>query len=721
MSNLTAVSFVLKQINVSSNSVSNTLQLLQEGATVPFISRYRKEATGNLDEVEIQKIKDLYEEFLIFDKRKEAILKSLTEQGVLTEKLNTAIANAANLLQLEDLYLPYKKKKLTKATKAKQAGLEPLAKIIMAQREDNLEKRASGFLNGTIKSTAHALEGAQHIIAEWISEHTGVRNALRRLFDKEAELQSKLVSKFAANPSAYPEITVFEPFFDYKESLKKCPSHRLLAVMRAEKEGAVRLKVAVSKEKALAIIARYFDKNASLACSEIIEQALSDSYRRLLAPSIANECLQQAKLKADQVAINVFAVNLKQLLLEAPLGGKRVLALDPGFKSGCKLVCLDAQGNLLYHTNIYPHAPQNKTTEASAEVNHLIGQFQIEAIAIGNGTASRETEAFVKHTLKSIINSNSAEVAIFIVNESGASIYSASEVAREEFPELDVTVRGAISIGRRLMDPLAELVKIDPKSLGVGQYQHDVNATLLQKELEQTVVHCVNLVGVNVNTASQSLLSYVSGIGPKLAANIVAYRKEHQGISSRKELTKVKGLGTKALQQCAAFLRVTNSANPLDNSAIHPERYALVEQIAKDNRLNVLQLIGNTEAINKIAWDNYASETVGLLTLNDIKTELQKPGIDPRSQRTAFAFDENIKQIEDLHVGMKVLGIVNNITNFGCFVDIGIKQSGLIHISKLAKSFVQDINSVIKLNQEVQATVIDVDVSKKRIQLSLVE
>ena len=706
-----AIDFIQKELSFDVKAISNTLSLLQEGATVPFISRYRKEATSNLDEVAIESIKKSWEAFQVLEKRKQTILKALTDQQVLTDKINEAIIRATSLVTLEDIYLPFKKKRQTKATIAREAGLEPLAKIVMAQREADLEYRAAQYIKGKITSVEEALQGAQYIISEWVSEHSGVRNNLRRLFESKATLKSKVIKTKEKDPKSL----VYEAYFDFEEPLRRCPSHRLLAMLRAEKEGVVRLKVSVDKEVALEKIDRYFVTSNNEECTDVIFAAIADSYSRLLLPSMANEALQTAKLKADHTAVEVFSENLKQLLLGAPLGEKRILALDPGFKSGCKLVCLDAQGNLKYHQNIYPHPPQNKVEEAASTIQKLVSSYNIEAIAIGNGTASRETEQFVKGI------KFESEVQVFIVNESGASIYSASAIARQEFPEHDVTVRGAISIGRRLADPLAELVKIDPKSLGIGQYQHDVNQQLLKQELDTTVAHCVNAVGVNVNTASESLLSYVSGIGPKLATNIVSFRTQQKGINSRKDLKQVKGLGAKAFEQSAAFLRVIHSHHPLDNSAIHPERYNLVAQIAKDVNLGLTELIGNKEAVNQVQWSKYVSAEVGLLTLKDIQAELKKPGLDPRQQLKLFAFNEDIQKISDVKTGMRLPGIVNNITNFGCFVDIGIKESGLIHVSKLASSFVKDVNKIVHLNQQLEVTVISVDESRKRIQLSLID
>ena len=705
------LSFITKATSLPEVAVQNTLKLLQEGSTVPFISRYRKEAIGNIDEVAVEAIKKNWESYQSLEKRKETILKALEEQGVLSDKLKVSIAKAGNLTEVEDLYLPYKKKRQTKASVAKEAGLEPLAKIIMAQRENDLLYKAGQFVKGKIASEKEALLGAQHIIAEWASEHMSVRNSLRRLFQRKAIISTKVIK----GKETDKEALVYEPYFDRSENLQRCPSHRLLAMLRAEKEGVVRLKVAVDKDEALEQIDRYFVTSQNVPCTDVIFAATADSYSRLLAPSMANEALQKAKQKADETAINVFSENLKQLLLAAPLGEKRILALDPGFKSGCKLVCLDQQGTLIHNETIYPHPPQNKFSEASVKVKSLVQKYNIEAIAVGNGTAARETEHFVNSIALS------SDVKVFMVNESGASVYSASPIARVEFPDYDVTVRGAVSIGRRLADPLAELVKIEPKSLGVGQYQHDVNQQLLKQELDTTVVHCVNAVGINVNTASESLLSYVSGVGPKLAKNIVDFRTQNKGITSRKALKKVKGLGAKAYEQSAAFLRIKNGEDALDNSAIHPERYTLVSKIAKDAGVKIEKLIGNKELLDSVKIQNYVNEEVGLLTLNDIIKELKKPGLDPRAQIKHFKFDESISSISDVKPGMQLPGIVNNITNFGCFVDIGIKESGLIHVSKLANGFVSDVNQIVKLNEQLTVTVIQVDEQRKRIQLSLID
>ncbi len=708
---MSIVSFIAKQIPVSEKQITKTIELLDDGATIPFISRYRKEMTGNLDEValgEIVKHKTAYE---VLQKRKESILSSIKEQEALTPELEKKITAAETLTLLEDLYLPYKKKRKTRAVVAKEQGLEPLAKIIMQQREEELLFVASQYINNTITNEELALQGARDIIAEWVNEDERIRNKLRRLFQRKATISSAVIK----TKKETEEAQKYQQYFDWEEPLSKCPSHRLLAILRAEKEKFVRVKIAVPENDALDCIDDVVIKTNVEACTDQIFLATADAYKRLLAPAISTEVLKQAKEKADDKAITVFAQNLKQLLLASPLGQKRILALDPGFKSGCKLVCLDQHGSLLHNENIYPHPPQREVTNAIKKVKSLVNAYKIEAIAIGNGTAARETEVFVKK----IPFENAIQV--FMVNESGASIYSASKIARAEFPNYDVTVRGAVSIGRRLADPLAELVKIDAKSIGVGQYQHDVDQTKLKGELDTVVMSCVNSVGINVNTASVSLLSYVSGIGEKLAENIVAYRSENGALQSREELKKVPRLGGKAYEQAAAFLRITSPQNPLDNSAVHPERYSLVAKMAKDAGISLPSLIGNKEAISKINLKQYISEDVGLPTLNDILKELEKPGVDPRKKVTVFEFDPNVKTIEDIRPGMKLPGIVNNITNFGCFVDIGIKESGLIHISKLANEYISDPNAIVRLNQHLMVTVMDVDLGRKRIQLSLID
>jgi protein Tex len=706
---LNATQFIQKQVNAPVKSIENTLQLLAEDCTIPFIARYRKERTGNLDETVIELIAKLNKEFAEIEKRKESILKSIEEQNALTPELKSKIDNCFDLQELEDLYLPYKKKKSTKASVARELGLEPLAKIIMSQKDSDIDYLAGKYVNDKVENEEAALQGARDIIAEWINENLFVRKQLRRTFQHESIVASKVVKKLEKDEKAQK----YRQYFDWNEPLKRCPSHRLLAMLRAESEGIIKLSVNIDNEEALAMM----EKNIIKAKNETtphIKAAIKDSYKRLLEPAISNEALQEAKSKADDDAIAVFAENLQQLLLAAPLGEKRILAIDPGFRTGCKVVCLDEKGDLLTNGTIFPHEPQNQWQQAATSVLNWTDKFGIEAIAIGNGTASRETEQLVRSV------KFNHPVEIFVVNESGASVYSASVVAREEFPDYDVTVRGAISIGRRLSDPLAELVKIDPKSIGVGQYQHDVNQSKLKQELDTVVVRCVNRVGVNLNTASKSLLSYVSGIGEKMAENIVSYRSENGAFANRNALKKVPRLGEKAFQQAAAFLRIVNGSNPLDNSAVHPESYAVVQQMAKDKNVSVAQLIGNQSLIQSIDLSKYITADVGLPTLQDIVKELEKPGLDPRQQAKAFAFDPNIKSIKDLRTGMVLPGIVNNITNFGCFVDIGIKESGLVHISQLKEGFVSNVNDVVKLHQQVQVKVVEVDEARKRVALSMV-
>ena len=692
-------------------SIQNTIALLEADATIPFISRYRKEATGNLDEVAVEKIALLLNSFNELEKRKAAVLKAIKTQNELTEALAEKINKANTLTEVEDLYLPFKKKRKTKADAAREAGLEPLAKILMAQNTANIDLSVQQFLSEKIKTKEEAFNGAGHIIAEWINENTYVRNSLRRLYARKAQLSTKWVK----TEEEHPEASKFSQFEKWEEPLKRIPSHRFLAIYRAEKLGIIKLKIEVDKAEALNLIEKAIIKNPGFSGVKYLKEAFEDAFTRLLKKSFATEFLNEAKEKADEDAIGVFASNLEQLLMEAPLGSKRILALDPGFKSGCKLVCLDEQGNLLHNETIFPHPPQKKIDAAAAKIKSLVNAYKIEAIAIGNGTAARETEQFIKNIYLP------KEVSVFTVNEAGASVYSASKIAREEFPNYDVTVRGAVSIGRRLSDPLAELVKIDPKSIGVGQYQHEVDQTKLKEKLDVVVMRCVNKIGVNLNTASKELLSYVSGIGPGLAQNILDYRKENKRFTSRKELLKVPRLGEKAFEQSAGFLRIKNAKNPLDNSAVHPESYFVVEKMAKNNALKPEELIGNTEVLENIKPEDYISDNIGLLSLKDILGELKKPGADPRAKKKAFSFDPSVKSINDLKPGMKLPGIVNNITNFGCFVDIGIKESGLIHISKLANEFISDVNSVVKLNQELEVTVLSVDEEKKRVQLSLID
>ncbi len=700
--------YITSQTQLPQNSVENTVKLLNEDCTIPFISRYRKELTGNLDEVQIGEIVKFKEQFEALEKRKTTILKSLEEQGVLTAELQKKIEETTDLIALEDLYLPYKKKRKTKADTARENGLEPLAKIIMSQNASDISSIALKYIKGEVNSEEEALEGARHIIAEWINERIDIRNMLRNQLERFAVISTKVVKKFEEDEKAQK----FRDYFDWNEALNRIPSHRLLAILRATSEGFIRQKIEIDDEKALFKIEERIIK-ANNAASKQVKLAIEDSYKRLLFPALSNETLSAAKEKADETAINVFAKNLKQLLLGSPLGEKRVLAIDPGFRSGCKVVCLDAQGNLQHNETIFPHPPKSDTSTAMKKISSLADAHKIEAIAIGNGTASRETEQFIKR-----IQFKNA-IQVFVVSEAGASIYSASKIARDEFPNYDVTVRGAVSIGRRLQDPLAELVKIDAKSIGVGQYQHDVDQTKLKSSLDTSVELCVNSVGVNINTASVPLLSYVSGIGPKLAENVVNYREENGAFSSREGIKNVPRLGGKAFEQAAGFLRIKNGENPLDDSSVHPESYAVVSKMAKDEKVKVSELIGNKALLQKINLEKYISEKIGLPTLKDIIKELEKPGLDIREEAKVFTFNQNIKNITDLREGQLLPGIVNNITNFGCFVDIGIKESGLIHVSNLSDSFVKDVNEHVHLHQQIVVKVLDVDVERKRIQLKL--
>ena len=702
------LSYINTKTQLPNNSVKNTIQLLNEDCTIPFISRYRKERTGNLDEVQIGDIVKYKEQFEALEKRKATILKALEEQAVLTVELKQKIEASQDLTTLEDIYLPFKKSRKTKAETARKNGLEPLAKIIMIQNANDVESIAFKYVKGEVNSVEDALEGARHIIAEWINERTDVRNNIRRQLERFAMISTKLVKSKTDDENAQK----FRDYFDWSESLSRIPSHRLLAILRAEKEGFIKVKIEIDDDKALYKIEDRIIRSNN-ACSEQIQIAIQDAYKRLVFPALSNEALQNAKEKADESAITVFAKNLKQLLLGSPIGEKRVLAIDPGFRTGCKVVCLDAQGQLKYNETIYPHPPKSDSIGAMKKISSLADAYKIEAIAIGNGTASRETEALIRK----IHFKN--DIQVFVVSEAGASIYSASKIAREEFPNYDVTVRGSVSIGRRLQDPLAELVKIDAKSIGVGQYQHDVNQTKLQKTLDMVVENCVNAVGVNINTASKSLLSYVSGIGPKLAENIFEYRNEHGAFTSRKDIKKVPRLGDKAFEQGAAFLRIKDAKNPLDNSAVHPESYGIFEDMAKDLGTSVQDVIGNKELLQKISLKKYVSDSVGLLTLEDIIKELEKPGLDIREQAKVFTFNQNIKTINDLREGQLLPGIVNNITNFGCFVDVGIKESGLIHVSNLADAFVKDVNEHVHLHQQIIVKVLEVDIPRKRIQLKL--
>lgn len=706
------LSYVSGLTNLPEKSITNTLKLLDEDSTVPFIARYRKEMTGNLDEVQISDIQKLKTAFEELRKRKESVLKSIEEQEALTPELKQNIERAATLTELEDLYLPFKRKRNTRAGVAREKGLEPLAKILMAPSVNtDPETIAKRFLSDKTETVEDALQGAVDIIAEWISENSKVRHILRKMFQRNAEISAAVIKGKEKEEQAQK----YRQYFDWNEPLYRCPSHRLLAMLRAEKEEVIRVKISIDKDTALDSVERAVLRNGHGASAVYIRKAVKESYERLLYPAVANESLKEAREKADKNSIRVFSENLRQLLLAPPLGAKRILAIDPGYKSGCKIVCLDERGDLLHNENIYPHPPQRESAQGIKKIRSLVNAYRIDAIAIGNGTASRETEALVKRI------AFDRDLQVFVVNESGASVYSASTIARQEFPNYDVTVRGAVSIGRRLADPLAELVKIDPKSIGVGQYQHDVDQGLLKTELDAVVMSCVNSVGVNVNTASPSLLSYVSGIGPALAGKIVEYRSKKGEICSRKELLDVPRLGNKAFEQSAAFLRVLQSDNPLDNSAIHPESYAVVEKMAADLNLRVSDLIGHKDNIAKIRPEKYCTGTIGLPTLTDILKELEKPGLDPRKKAAVFEFSKALKTIEDVKPGMTVPGIINNITNFGCFVDIGIKQSGLVHISNLSNEFVSDVNAVVKLHQHVTVKVIDVDLERKRIQLSMTD
>jgi uncharacterized protein len=697
---------VAAKVNISLHQVKNTILLLNEGATIPFISRYRKELTGSLDELSIAMIQKEYNYFVELDKRKQTILKTIGDQGVLTPELQKQIEETYDSSTLEDIYLPYKPKKRTRATIAREKGLEPLAKIMMGQFEWDIEKKAKSFLNENVDTVDDALAGARDIVAEWVSENQRARDVVRYMFKRGAVIESKVVKGKEADGQKYRD------YFNWSEPLSRCPSHRLLAILRASKEDFVKITVSVDEEEAVSRLDGIFLRG-NTSCKNHVKLAVHDSFKRLIAPSIETETMQAMKEKADLEAIKVFGENLRQLLLAAPLGQKRVMAIDPGYKSGCKLVCLDEQGNLLHNETIYPHPPQREVRESAKKLGTLVSAYKIEAIAIGNGTAGRDTEQFIKY-LKF-----DRDLTLFSVNEDGASVYSASKVARDEFPEYDVTVRGAVSIGRRLMDPLAELVKIEPKSIGVGQYQHDVDQKMLQENLDRVVESCVNLVGVNVNTASKHLLNYISGLGPQLAQNIVDFRRENGNFESRKQLMKVPRMGAKAFEQSAGFLRIHQAINPLDNSAVHPESYHIVERIAADLGCDVKTLIGNEELIRKIEVRKYVTASIGEPTLNDIVKELSKPGLDPREKISAFEFDENLKTMEDLKIGMTVPGIITNITRFGAFVDIGIKENGLVHISEMTDKYIDDPSKVVKLNQHVRVKIIDLDMVRKRIQLSL--
>ena len=697
---------IAQRTGIPLRQVKNTVELLEEGATIPFISRYRKEHTGSLDEVQITDIRDALNQLKELQKRQEYILKTIEEQDKLTPELRRKIEECLDPVQLEDIYLPYKPKRKTRATVARDKGLEPLAKILMKQQEMDIETAASGFLNEEVENVEDALQGARDIIAEWVNENERARKTVRYHFDRSAVIYSKLAKGKEEDGAK------FKDYFEFSEPLKKCPGHRILAMRRGEQAGFLKLSVEPELLPVTDALEDQFVRN-SYDVGQQVAEAVKDAYKRLMQPSIENEYKALYKDKADLEAIKVFADNMRQLLLASPLGQKRVLALDPGFRTGCKLVCLDEQGNLVHNETIYPHPPQSDRAGSTRKVSSLVQQYKIEAVAIGNGTASRETERFIRmirfpHDLE-----------VYMVNESGASIYSASKIAREEFPDYDVTVRGAVSIGRRLMDPLAELVKIDPKSIGVGQYQHDVDQGNLKKSLDEVVESCVNLVGVNVNTASMHLLTYVSGLGPVLAQNVVDYRKEIGGFTSRKQLKKVPRMGEKAFEQCAGFLRIEGAKNPLDNSAVHPESYHIVEQMAADLRVDLTQLVKDEALVEQIQLEKYVAGNVGLPTLQDIRAELEKPGRDPREQIEVFEFDQSVYTVEDLRSGMELPGIVTNITKFGAFVDVGVKQDGLVHISQLADRFVKDPNDIVKIHQHVKVRVLEVDLARNRIQLSM--
>lgn len=705
--NVKVIEIIAQNLGITHSQVLNTVCLLNDGATVPFISRYRKERTNNLDEVQVAQVKELNEKFAELEKRKETVLKNIEKQEKLTPELRLCIENCFNAIELEDIYLPFKPKRRTKAMVACENGLKPLAKIMMTQTERDIEFRAHSFLNDKVVSVEDALAGARDIVAEWISENDKARNIVRREFDANALIVSKVIK------GKEQEAVKYSAYFDWQEPLRKCPSHRLLAMRRGENEGFLHVSITADREHILENLERFYVKG-NTECSRQVAMAVKDSFKRLINPSIETEFANISKEKADEEAIRVFAENLKQLLLAPPLGQKRIIAIDPGYRTGCKVVCLDEQGNLLHNETIHPHRSHDDKKMASKKFTSMLEMYKIEAVAIGNGTASRETEAFIKHIR---YHDN---LPVYIVSEDGASVYSASSVARKEFPQYDVTVRGAVSIGRRLMDPLAELVKIDPKSIGVGQYQHDVDQNKLKTGLDSVVELCVNAVGVNLNTASQHLLSYISGLGPKLTENIIEYRKQNGAFQSREELKNVKGMGPKAFEQASGFLRIPNAENPLDNSAVHPESYKIVRQMADDLHCELNDLVQKPEMVSKIDFQKYLSEETGWPTLNDIKTELQKPWRDPRKHIKIFEFAEGIFSITDLREGMVVPGIVNNITKFGAFVDIGVKQSGLVHVSEMAERFISDPNEIVKLHQHVKVRIKEVDVERKRIQLSMI-
>ncbi|MCR5711336.1 MAG: RNA-binding transcriptional accessory protein [Prevotella sp.] len=731
---------IAKSLNLREQAVANTLALLDEGCTIPFISRYRKERTGGLDEVQIASIQDQYEKLKETAKRKETVAKTIEEQGKMTADLQKRIDDCWDATELEDIYLPFKPKRRTRAQIAREQGLEPLATLLLLQRERDPESAAEKYVKGDVADVAQALKGAQDIIAEQVSEDEQSRQQVRNAFRRDAIITSKVVKAKADSDEA----AKYSDYFDWQEPLKRCSSHRLLAMRRGEAEGILRVSISTDDESCVERLCRHYVYGAT-PCGRLVKEAVEDGYKRLLEPSIETEFSGISKEQADEEAIHVFAENLRQLLLGAPLGQKRVMGVDPGFRTGCKVVCLDAQGNLLHHEAIFPHPPVNRRMQAMVHVQQMIKDYQIEAIAIGNGTASRETRAFMEESLKDMAHepnepnkpnkpnepnepnepnkpnkpNKPINPQIFVVSEDGASVYSASKVAREEFPDEDVTVRGAVSIGRRLMDPLAELVKIDPKSIGVGQYQHDVDQSKLKKQLDQTVESCVNSVGVNLNTASSHLLQYVSGLGPSLAKNIVDYRKENGAFTSRAQLKKVPRLGPAAYEQCAGFLRIPGAKNPLDNSAVHPESYGVVEKMAKDLGCTVVDLIKDADQRKKIVLQQYVTPEIGMPTLTDIMKELEKPGRDPREQIEVFEFAKGIETVDDLAEGMELPGIVTNITNFGAFVDIGVHQDGLVHISQLADKYVSDPTKVVRLHQHVRVRVIGIDLRRNRISLSM--
>ena len=700
------VTFVTQKSGFESRYIKNLLGLLDEGATIPFISRYRKEMTGSMDEVQVGQVREIYEQFKELEKRKKTVLENIEQQEKLTPELRRQIEHCTDLRELEDIYLPYKPKKQTRASKAKAKGLEPLAAMLMKQDNGDVWDKAARFVKNDVENEEEALQGARDIIAEWVSENDRARNTVRRSFDRMAVVKAKVVK------GKEEEGEKFTDYFDYSEPLRRIPSHRMLAIRRGEAEGILKVAIEIPEEETIESLERIFVKGRNES-AEQVTMAVKDGYKRLLLSSIETEYLQSGKQKADEEAIKVFAENLRQLLLAPPLGNRRVLGIDPGFRTGCKVVCLDETGNLVHNETIYPHPPQNEVKQAANKITNLVNSYRIEAIAIGNGTAGRETERFIQNLRYD------RNIQVFVVSESGASIYSASKIARDEFPQYDVTVRGAVSIGRRLMDPLAELVKIDPKSIGVGQYQHDVDQSKLKESLDRVVESCVNRVGVNVNTASKYLLTYVSGLGPTLAENVVTYIKENGAFRSRSELKKVKRMGEKAFEQCAGFLRIEGAENPLDNSSVHPESYAVAERMAKDLGISLKSLIGNEEACNKIELSRYVNDRIGLPTLKDIVDELKKPGRDPRSVAKVFSFADNIHTIDDLEIGMVVPGIVTNLTNFGAFVDIGVKQDGLVHISEIADKYISNPADVLSLNQHVSVKIVQVDKVRKRIGLSI--